>query len=77
MPQGVAGRGSNPGVINGGPMPNKPPDVAGQNGTIEVPDLSPEELDAARTREITSKAMTGILLMLLKWLRLSRKSRVR
>ncbi|KPM35196.1 hypothetical protein AK830_g11386 [Neonectria ditissima] len=66
MPPGM-GRGNNPG-INGGP---KPQDMPGQNGMREVPEPSPEEIDAARTREITSKAMTGILLLLLKWLRLS------
>lgn len=70
--QGVPGRGNNP-AMNGGPMPNKPQDANGQNGAIESPEMSPEELDAARTREITAKAMTGILVLLLKWLRLSRK----
>ncbi len=39
----------------------------------DVPELSPEEVDAARTREITTKAMSGILVLLLKWLRLSRE----
>ncbi|KAF7548229.1 hypothetical protein G7046_g8750 [Stylonectria norvegica] len=70
MPPGMAGRGANPGP-NGGPMANKAQDMPGQNGTRELPEPSPEEVDAARTREITSKAMTGILLLLLKWLRLS------
>lgn len=54
-------------------MSNKPQEMPGQNGMREVPEPSPEEIDAARTREITSKAMTGILLLLLKWLRLSRE----
>ena len=40
----------------------------------EVADRSLEELNAIRTREVTSKAIQGFLLMLLKWLRLSRKS---
>lgn len=38
-----------------------------------TPELSLEEVDAARTREITSKAMTGTLILLLKWLRVSRR----
>lgn len=32
-----------------------------------------EELNAVRSREIVSKAVSGILLILLKWFRLSRK----
>lgn len=68
------GRGAAPGV-NGGPQGPKPPtqEMPGQSPLVEAPELSPEEVDAARTREITSKAMTGILVLLLKWLRLSRK----
>ena len=71
LPPGMAGRGNNPGV-NGGPMPNKNADGTNQ-APREIPEPTPEEVDAARTREITSKAMTGILLLLLKWLKLSRK----
>lgn len=69
------GRGNVPGM-NGVPQGPKPPmqDMPGQSPLADAPELSPEEMDAARTREITSKAMTGILLLLLKWLRLSRKS---
>lgn len=33
-----------------------------------------EELNAVRSREISSKAVSGVLLMLLKWFKLSRKS---
>lgn len=70
----VMGRGNGPGM-NGGPQGPKPPmqEMSGQSPLADAPELSPEEMDAARTREITSKAMTGILLLLLKWLRLSRK----
>lgn len=32
-----------------------------------------EEINAIRSREITSKAVSGIILMLLKWFKLSRK----
>lgn len=70
MPPGA--RGNNPG-INGGPGGPRSPDMASQSPPNEEPEPSPEEIDAARTREITSKAMTAILLMLLKWLRISRE----
>ncbi|KAI4158008.1 MAG: hypothetical protein LQ342_007832 [Letrouitia transgressa] len=36
-----------------------------------MPDASLEELNATRSREISAKAISGILLMLLKWFRLS------
>lgn len=36
-------------------------------------DLSPDEIDAVRTREISAKAVSGILLLLLKWQKVSRK----
>lgn len=72
MPNSMAGRGNNLGV-NGGPAGPRPPDATGQGPIQGEPEPSPEEVDAARTREITSKAMTGILLLLLKWLRISRK----
>lgn len=49
-------------------------DPAGGSPPPLVYDPSPEEIDATRTREITAKAMTGILVLLLKWLRLSRKA---
>lgn len=65
MNQGMPGR-NGPGM-NGGPnADNGKPDA-------EVAELSPEEVDAARTREVTTKAMSGILVLLLKWLRLSRE----
>ncbi|TWU78362.1 Factor arrest protein 11 [Metarhizium rileyi] len=70
MPNGMAGRGANPG-LNGSSSGPRPPEVPGQIAAQEEPEPSPEEVDAARTREITSKAMTGILVLLLKWLRIS------
>ncbi|KHN94137.1 Protein required for hyphal anastomosis (HAM-2) [Metarhizium album ARSEF 1941] len=70
MPNGMAGRGNNPGM-NGGPGGPRPPEGPGQTASQEEPEPSPEEVDAVRTREITSKAMTGILVLLLKWLRIS------
>lgn len=40
---------------------------------LESNNLAIEELNALRAREITSKAIAGILLMLLKWFKLSRR----
>ena len=37
-------------------------------------DPAVEELNAVRSREIISKAVSGVLLMLLKWFKLSRES---
>lgn len=59
-------------------MPNANGRVNGANNNnasanTDNQDPSPEELDAARTREITAKAVSGIMLLLLKWLKLSRK----
>lgn len=72
----MAGRGAN-GGMNGGPGPNRqqqPQDPSSAGGGLpELPEMSPEEVDAARSREITTKAITGILLLLLKWLRVSRE----
>ena len=66
----MAGRGNNPGM-NG--APNGPRDQEGSGKTTtDASEMPPEEVDAARTREITTKAMSGILVLLLKWLRLSR-----
>lgn len=72
VPQSM-GRG-NPGM-NGGPATNRQQqEIPGQTlPKPPTPELTLEEVDAARTREITSKAMTGILILLLKWLRVSRE----
>ena len=40
----------------------------------DVTDPIVEELNAVRLREITTKAISGVLLMLLKWFKLSRES---
>ncbi|KAM4056113.1 hypothetical protein HRG_003035 [Hirsutella rhossiliensis] len=71
MSNGMAGRGGNPGMNGGGPAMHRGPDTGAHMGRGDEPELSPEEVDAARTREITAKAMTGILVLLLKWLRVS------
>lgn len=41
---------------------------------VESPPQTLEEVDVARHREITSKAVSAILLLLLKWFKASRKS---
>ncbi|CAK7272019.1 Factor arrest protein 11 [Sporothrix epigloea] len=38
---------------------------------LESAEMTPEEVDSARTREINAKAVSGILLLLLKWLKVS------
>ena len=43
----------------------------GMAGSENV-DMSLEDLDATRTREVESKALTGIILLLLKWFKISR-----
>jgi len=53
--------------------PNVPSASNGNTSSQDTPELTPEELDATRTREITAKAVSGIMLLLLKWLKLSRK----
>ena len=44
--------------------------------TEYVPGADIEETNAVRLREITSKSIAGILLVLLRWFKLSRKTRV-
>jgi len=40
---------------------------------VDPADLPIDEIEAMRSREITAKAVSGILLMLLKWFKVSRK----
>lgn len=47
----------------------------GVNGSADFfPDTSIDELDNIRLREITGKAVSGTLLLMLKWFKRSRKS---
>lgn len=48
------------------------PGSMNQNNPESV-EMTPEEVDSARTREISAKAVSGILLLLLKWLKVSRE----
>ncbi|RYP27790.1 hypothetical protein DL767_007502 [Monosporascus sp. MG133] len=71
---GVPGQGNNPRVNGNGPPLNRSHDGSVGNYGMAVSDNndpSLEELDAARSREIESKAATGIILLLLKWLKVS------
>jgi Domain of unknown function (DUF3402) len=55
-------------TTNGNGMPQS--DIIGDDAD---PKMTLEELNALRTREITGKAVSGILLLILKWFKLSRK----
>lgn len=65
----------------GGPPNARPNGVQGPNGLSGMNGLPKGEpsspldadVDEMRSREITAKAVTGILVLLLKWLKLSRK----
>ncbi|KAI1375144.1 N1221-domain-containing protein [Hypoxylon crocopeplum] len=73
QPQSVM-PGANQPRVNGGPATNRSQDGSmGANGSAnqEGNDPSIEDLDATRCREIESKAATGIILLLLKWLKIS------
>jgi hypothetical protein len=48
------------------------PDMNGINGHNNIVATN-EELDAMRTQEILDKAVTGSLILILKWFKLSRK----
>jgi hypothetical protein len=49
------------------------PDMNGINGHSNTVATN-EELDAMRTQEVLDKAVTGSLVLILKWFKLSRKS---
>ncbi|CAK7205427.1 Factor arrest protein 11 [Sporothrix eucalyptigena] len=74
MAQAPAGQQQHPAA--GGPntrgfaSANQQPGGINQ-GNVEPPEMTPEEIDSARTREISAKAVSGILLLLLKWLKVS------
>ena len=49
------------------------PDINGVNGHSNTVATN-EELDTMRTQEVLDKAVTGTLMLLLKWFKVSRKS---
>jgi len=58
---------------NGNGTTSARPDINGVNGnSISV--ATNEELDAMRTQEVLDKAVTGTLVLILKWFKVSRKS---
>lgn len=74
QPQSVNPGGNQP-RVNGGPASNRSQDNSmGTNGSVnhDGTELSLEDLDAMRCREIESKAATGIIILLMKWLKISR-----
>jgi len=46
----------------------------GVNPKFEPPSPTDNDLDETRNREIAAKAVTGILVLMLKWLKLSREA---
>ncbi|KAL7625026.1 Factor arrest protein 11 [Parahypoxylon ruwenzoriense] len=66
--------GANQPRVNGGMATNRSQDSStgiGSSANNEGTEQSLEDLDATRCREIESKAATGIILLLLKWLKVS------
>lgn len=55
-----------------GPRRQQDPANMSNNAPVDVSQLPVDDLEALRSREITSKAVSGILLMLLKWFKVSR-----
>lgn len=60
---------------NGLPLFRSQDSAGGMNGSNsqESPDMSLEDLDQVRARELEGKALSGTILLLLKWFKISRK----
>jgi hypothetical protein len=54
---------------NGQPTNGTQNNIANENGTVSTN----EEIEAMRTQEILDKAVCGLLLLMLKWFKVSRK----
>jgi hypothetical protein len=52
------------------------PPNGNDNSIQDASNLSIEDLDALRTQEITAKAASGLLLLMLKWFKTSRMPRL-
>lgn len=65
--------GQNNARVNGAGRAQEAP--GGANGAPKNEPVSPsdEEIDAVRSKEISAKAVTGIMVLMLKWFKLSRK----
>lgn len=74
--QGLApGFRSEVNLRNGAQGQNRPQDPASipLPNTVDPADLPIDEIEAMRSREITAKAVSGIILILLKWFKVSRE----
>lgn len=73
----IPGYRSDPNLRAGsaGQPPNRQQDPASipLPNTVDPSEIPVEEIEALRSREITAKAVSGILLVLLKWFKVSRK----
>jgi hypothetical protein len=49
---------------------------ATHNFQYDLSNLSLDDLEVLRTQEITAKAASGLMLLLLKWFKVSRKYRI-
>jgi hypothetical protein len=56
-------------------QPSSGPQTNGNNGPGDV--STNEEVDSMRTQEILDKAVCGLLLLMLKWFKVSRKCPIR
>lgn len=68
-PEKTGARGAQ---VNGGHNAATPGTTAPAAPPAVVPELSPQDFDRLRTQEIMIKAVSSILLLLLKWFKLSR-----
>lgn len=59
---------------NGNQAQARPQDPASVQLPTDLSELPIEEIEALRSREITAKAVSGILLILSKWFKVSRMS---
>lgn len=76
QPRGPDGQVNNGRTNQGGlPLFRSQDGSTGTNGsgTQDAPEMSLEDLDLARSREIEGKALTGVILLLLKWFKISRE----
>ena len=69
------GQAKTKGTNNPGRQPNGKVD-GHDGGADESLASAVEELNAVRLREISSKAVSGVLLLLLKWFKISRRLRI-
>jgi hypothetical protein len=64
--------GTHPTFVDGTQNGNTANGIDSSNPLLEQSNLSLDDLDAIRTQEITAKAASGLLLLMLKWFKVSR-----